>query len=402
MIGRAGGRPRSERSDRRGFAGRGDSGRGHRRDRHATGHAAVSGLDAALQAEMNGLARSELAARWRSLRHAQPGIRARDAAAEIGISEAELVASMVGDTAVQLDDSAASLLHALPEVGRCKALTRNESAVSEVRGRYGGVSLHGHAGLVLGDGIDLRVVLGHWRHWFAIDEPHPLRPDVRRRSIQVFDAAGAAVHKIYLEPDGDTATWDAVVATRAAPAPPVLRLAPRPPAFERRDRAIDRHALIAAWDAMTEPHEFVHVLARHGASRLQALRLAGPSRARRVRNDAIEHVLHVTADTGDPIMLFVGNRGCIQVFSGAVHRVVRTGAWLDVLDPGFNLHLRTDRVAASWVVAKPTRSGVVLSLELFDAAGEIIAMVLRKRDDWQHAEDPSWRGLLAQLPPAAP
>jgi putative hemin transport protein len=65
-------------------------------------------------------------------------------------------------------------------------------------------------------------------------------------------------------------------------------------------------------------------------------------------------------------MICVGHRGCIQVLSGAVERIVRHGPWLDVLDPGFNLHLREDRIASSWVAAKPTRSGVVRSLELFD------------------------------------
>lgn len=349
---------------------------------------------------------AEIAVRWRELRTARPGVRARDAAAELGVSEAELVGSLVGDTATRLTADPVGLLHALPEVGRCMALTRNESCVSEVRGRYGGVSLGAHAGQVIGEHIDLRVFLDHWRHLFALDEPDPQRAGERRRSIQVFDKAGTAVHKIYLEPDGDPRTWDAIVAARPAPPgppgpPSPLEIEPAPaPRTEKPDAAIDREGLVAGWDAMTDTHEFFHLLGKFGATRTQALRLAGPSRARAVGNDAIEHVLHDAAETGERRMIFVGNRGCIQVFSGAMNRIVRGGPWLNVLDPGFNLHLRADRIASTWVVAKPTRAGTVWSLELFDRDGETIALVFHKRDDRDLPDDPQFRALLERLPSA--
>ena len=44
-----------------------------------------------------------------------------------------------------------------------------------------------------------------------------------------------------------------------------------------------------------------------------------------------------------------------------------TGPWLNVLDPTFNLHLREDRIAAAWVVRKPSVNGDIHSLELYDA-----------------------------------
>lgn len=341
----------------------------------------------------------ELATRWESLRATTPNLRTRDAAAQLGVSEAELIATTLDATAVRLDTDAASLLHALPEVGRCMALTRNEHAVSEVRGQYGGIELGQHAGQVVGEHIDLRVFLGHWRHAFAIDEPHPHEAGARRRSIHVFDGAGTAVHKVYLEPEGDARAWDTIVAARTAALPLAIEAAP-PRRTERPDAEIDRTALLAGWDAMTDTHEFFHLLARHGVARTQALRLAGFSRARRVRDDALSSVLHEAAETGERIMIFVGNRGCIQVFSGGVRRIVRRGPWLNVLDPGFNLHVREDRIASSWVVAKPTRSGIVSSLELFDAGGETVALVFRKRDDRERAEDPAWRALLDRLPEA--
>jgi putative hemin transport protein len=334
-----------------------------------------------------------LANRWLSLRAAAPMLRARDAAARLGVSEAELVATGIGMTATRLDTDATSLLHALPEVGSCMALTRNEHAVSEVHGRYGGIEIGTHAGQVIGDHVDLRVFLAHWRHAFAIDEPHPHVGDLRRRSIHVFDASGTAVHKIYLDPEGDTRTWDAIVAARATSAPLVIEPMPLP-RVERPDAQIERETFLAGWDAMTDTHEFFHLINRHGLTRTQALRMAGPHRARRVTNNAMSRVLYEAAETGTRIMIFVGNRGCIQIFSGEVARIVRKGPWLNVLDPDFNLHLREDSIASSWIVSKPTATGIVSSLELYDAAGETIALVFRKRDDRERAEDPAWRAVL--------
>jgi putative hemin transport protein len=337
-----------------------------------------------------------LATRWQNLKTELPNLRIRDAADKLGVSEAELLATGLGDTVTRLDNDAASLLHALPEVGRCMALTRNAHAVSEVRGLYGGVELGGHAGQVVGTDIDLRVFPAHWKHMFAVNEPHPQREGERRRSLHVFDASGTAVHKVYLEPEGNAATWDGIVATRTKDLPLVVEPAPLPRP-ERADADIEVAALQAAWDAMQDTHEFFHLLVKYGVTRTQALRLAGTSRAHRVDNNSMSKILDGAAASQDKIMIFVGNRGCIQVFSGKVNKIVRMGPWLNVLDPGFNLHMREDKIATSWVVSKPTKSGVVTSLELFDEAGDNIALVFRKRDDREKAEDPSWSALLSTL-----
>ncbi len=59
--------------------------------------------------------------------------------------------------------------------------------------------------------------------------------------------------------------------------------------------------------------------------------------------------------------------------------------------------VREDHIATSWVVAKPTKAGTVRSLELFDQDGETIALVFRKRDDRELAEDENWVARLAAL-----
>src|SRR5690625_7968039 len=88
-------------------------------------------------------------------------------------------------------------------------------------------------------------------------------------------------------------------------------------------------------------------------------------------------MLKRVVDREVPIMVFVGNPGVVQIHSGPVRRVVEKGDWINILDPGFNLHMRQDHVASSWIVEKPTEDGTVTSIEVFDKEGELIVKIGR-------------------------
>jgi putative hemin transport protein len=100
-------------------------------------------------------------------------------------------------------------------------------------------------------------------------------------------------------------------------------------------------------------------------------------------------------------MVFVGSRGCIQIHTGAIKRVepmeIRGASWLNVLDPGFNLHMREDQIASVWLVEKPTADGVVTSVEAFDHAGELMAMFFGERKPGS-PELEAWRHIVRGLP----
>jgi putative hemin transport protein len=95
-------------------------------------------------------------------------------------------------------------------------------------------------------------------------------------------------------------------------------------------------------------------------------------------------------------MVFAGNRGCIEIHSGPIERVVAKHGWLNVLDPGFNLHVRETGIARAWVVHKPSEHGVVSSLEVFEPHGENIAMLFAHRKDGATTVD-RWKDLLRTL-----
>lgn len=364
-----------------------------------------AGAPDALAARAEVLRRSFRAAR------AAGAARHRDIAASLLASEAELIAAHVGVpapsapglAAVRLKPEWNAIVAALTSVGTVMALTRNESCVHEKTGRYEDVGGEGPVGLVLGPDIDLRVFYRAWAHGFAVDEADEAGTKPPQRSLQFFDAAGTAVHKVFAKPGTDLAAWQALVDRFRADDQSTGILAgpatPREP--DRPDAEIDVPAFREAWASMRDTHEFFGLLRRHGVGRVQALRLAEPRFVQPVEpgpGGAARELLERAAADHTPIMVFVGNPGMIQIHTGTVRRVQVLGPWVNVLDPGFNLHLREDHIASAWVVRKPTTDGLVTSLELFDAEGNTIAMLFGERKPGR-AELCCWRQVVAEVLP---
>ncbi|STS84685.1 hemin transport protein HmuS [Klebsiella pneumoniae] len=73
-------------------------------------------------------AHPDLWQRYQATKAASTAKYARDIAAEMGISEAELTAARLGHDAVRLSDDARALIAALERVGETKCICRNEYA----------------------------------------------------------------------------------------------------------------------------------------------------------------------------------------------------------------------------------------------------------------------------------
>jgi len=331
--------------------------------------------------------------------------RHRDIASRLAVSEGELIAAHAGNFAADESPLHATRLRAAwPEIvaaleplGEVMALTRNESCVHEKVGVYSNASKGPHnIGLVLGGAIDLRLFYAPWAHGFAVRER--LSDGALQQSLQFFDAAGQAIHKIFMRPGSHMEAYGELVG-RFADTDQETGLTPgaawQEP-DERPDSAVDVAAFRAAWASLRDTHEFFGLLKRFGVSRPQALRLAEPRFAKELPASSAHELISRAAQEGVAIMVFVGNPGLIQIHSGPVHKVAVMGPWINILDPGFNLHLREDHIASVWAVRKPTVDGLVCSLELFDAEGRQIAMLFGERKPGQ-AERCDWRGLLDSI-----
>jgi putative hemin transport protein len=321
---------------------------------------------------------------------------ARRLARKRGISEGELVASRVGKDVVRLGRPA-ELLQALPSLGTVLAVTRNEYVIHRKVGRYGNISIGPERGMVLNHDIDLRLVMRHWRHAFAVTYECS---STSYSSLQFFDCHGEAVHKIWMLDASEQSAFNDLVREFAEPVQERgLAVEPKPdaPGF-LQDGQIDRDAFHARWAALEDTHDFNRLLKTFKIERHQALRLIGPEFARQVARDATRRMVLSVAAAGTPILVFAGNAGCLQIHTGPIENVAPLSRrWLGIRDPLFHLSLRENRIGSSWVVRKPTRDGVLTSLEIFDSSGELMVQFFGARDPGM-LERQEWRKCLSELP----
>jgi putative hemin transport protein len=330
----------------------------------------------------------------RAFRAENPKMRERDIAARLNISEAALVAAEVGISAVRIDPSVDRFLERIASLGEIMALSRNESAVHEKIGVYENMKFGAQAAIVLGENIDLRIFPKHWVHGFAVTKTDG---DQKRLSLQFFDKAGDAVHKVHLRPASNVDAYHAMVAE--------LRVDDQSQEFvEDRsghdngamDGDVSRDELRDHWSRMTDTHEFFGMLKKLKIGRQDAIRTVGDDYAWKLDAGAVAEMMHACVREGLPIMCFVANEGTVQIHSGPIHNVQTMGPWINVMDPTFHLHLRLDHIAETWAVRKPTKDGHVTSLEAYNAKGEMIIQFFGKRKEG-FDERPDWRAIMESL-----
>src|ERR1044071_8850007 len=105
-----------------------------------------------------------LKSQWETLKAENPHLRIRNAAEQLGVSEAELVATQVGETVTRLRPEFAAILTEVEKLGKVMALTRNDECVHERKGVYLNPDFSSpFAQLFVGEDIDMRIFLSHWK-----------------------------------------------------------------------------------------------------------------------------------------------------------------------------------------------------------------------------------------------
>jgi putative hemin transport protein len=309
----------------------------------------------------------------RAFQAENPKMRSRDQADRLGLSEAQLVAAHVGRGVTAIAAHPDQVIGAAQRLGEVMALTRNESCVHEKVGRYDNYHTGQHAAMVLTEEIDLRMFPSHWQHAFMVETETDAGP---KRSLQVFDAAGDAVHKIFLRDTSSLTAWEALRLSLALPdQPKTLTVDPRKPPEAAKSNPEKIDVLREEWRRMTDTHQFLRLTSKLRMNRLGAYRVAGAPFVRALATEAVNTLLTQLAQTGTEVMIFVGNRGCIQIHSGPIVTLKPMGPWQNVMDQRFNLHLRLDHMAEVWAVDKPTQRGAAISVEAFDAQGSLIFQI---------------------------
>ncbi|KEC55432.1 hemin-degrading factor [Bartonella koehlerae] len=329
------------------------------------------------------------------LREEKKEMRDRDFAISIGISEAELIAAYctIGK-AKKLQIDIAVLLENAPQLGTVMALTRNEHAVHEITGCFEKIVQNQHIPLTLGE-IDLRIFSKQWKFGFEYEAIVLGKPT---KSLQFFDQNGVAIFKLYSKDTTNMVEWSKLVDELLHEDQlPVLGILPTPIPNKRDTLELNVEEFRNRWREMTDVHQLHGIISELKINRHDAVKYVGNEFAHGLKREAIEIMLNQVAQQEVPIMCFVGNKGCIQIFSGRIKNIKQIGPWLNVLDQKFHLHLLIPGIKNVWCVRKPTSDGYVTSLEVFDENDEMTIQFFGMRKEGQKERE-DWRSLLNSLP----
>ena len=332
----------------------------------------------------------------RIARAENPKMRERDLAAQLGISEAELVAAHCGEGVLRIEPRVNDLLTGLEAVGEVMALTRNESAVHEKIGVYDKVVTGNHNAMVLGENIDLRIFPKIWAHGFAVEKRDG---DDIRRSLQFFDDAGDAVHKVHLRPASNLYAYQNLVAALMSadqsPAIVLNGVGEEEPASSEAGSADD---LRERWSRMTDVHQFFGMLKALKLSRHQAVRMIGEDYAWKLDDGSARRHVQSCGSRREC-------RSCASSAIAAASRSIpgrsRTSSrW----GRGSTCSTRPSTCICGSITSansgrceSPTKDGHVTSLEAYGADNQMIIQFFGKRHEGE-GEREDWRFLAENLP----
>lgn len=322
-----------------------------------------------------------------------------DIAGDSGITEGEMVKARLNRDAVLLNiDNIKEFITSLEKLGEVKTITRNKYAISILTGVYKNQYLYGYksmdvsaqAGLILNPReLDLRIFFRHWVYVFYIQDAE------RGDSVQIFDKDGQAVHKIYPTPHTHLACFKEIKEKYPHSAADIVFCKPDA-ALPTPDESIRYHSQIdEEWRKMKDVHDFYLLMHKYKADRLTLLKSVKRDLAYQTDNEIIARSLNLTKKLLNEIVIFVANKGCVQIFTGIPDKIFYKDSWLNVFNKNFILHLKFNEIHSCWVVKKPCECGYVNSLEAYAEDGTLILQIYGQRNEGEKERD-LWKDVIAQ------
>ncbi|WP_158281387.1 hemin-degrading factor [Sediminitomix flava] len=335
----------------------------------------------------------ELLEAWTNFDTEGKRIFPRDIATKLGVSEAELLASKIGNGEVtRLSGDWADFVKRLPELKEVLSITRNEACVLEHKGDFGKTNVmpDGSTGLSIGP-IETRMFLQYWAVGFFVKQESKKGFS---ESIHIYDKEGDSVIKIYKKENTDIAAFDKLVADfTSEDQSDVQAYEAYKPMSTTPIHDIDKEEFTQSWRELKDTHQFFGMIRKYKADRYDACELVKGEFTYKIDPVNLKDLLEQAAETELPIMIFASSRGNIQIHQDVVKRVLVMGNWLNIMDPKFNMHLNEEHINTAWVVKKPTEDGHVTSIEVFDHDNKLIVQFFGLRKPGQ-AEDENWRTLV--------
>lgn len=299
--------------------------------------------------------------------------------------------SKPADQVVPLTGDMTALLTELKRIGDVSVLSGNEAVMHLSTGSYERFKGSDGRGLITSKGIDVRLSPGQWPYAVAVLPASGSVP-----GFIFFNSAGIPVHRILLTETSNVAEFDAITAQFKGEVPALaLKPVEQPETVAPTEET--KAALLEGWRKMQDTHEFSGLLNTHKVSRIDAARIAEGEFTAQLDPAAYDVLFEQLMKQEAAIMFFAMNDGCVQISTGAITEINRTRGMLQLAEDDSRTLVSLPRVAQVWRVSKPTERGLIHSLELYDANGQILALLFgsEKGDSTSIVK---WKDLLFALP----
>ncbi|MDO4641779.1 MAG: ChuX/HutX family heme-like substrate-binding protein [Neisseria sp.] len=322
----------------------------------------------------------------------------REGAEDLGVSEGALMAEAPDTVYLGGKANVRDVVLKLNTLGLVQCVVRNSVCVHEKKGIYENVSMAPTSGIALNiGGIDLRIFPARWHHILAVTTQDK---DKISRSVQFYDEFGVCIQKVFLREDGKETEWHALIDAFRTEGKPEFQTGELPPVIATPALSPEKEiSFQERWQELKDVHHFSGLLETFDIDRQTAYRHAPAGSTRQLSHEAWQQALEAACEHNIEIMIFVGNRGIVQIQTGLLHNIVRARGYLNVLDgkeEGFSMHLNDEGIVETWVVRRPIRDGFVTCLEGFDSRRKTVIQIFGKRQEGE-PELAAWREITDNL-----
>ncbi|BAW80561.1 hemin-degrading family protein [Candidatus Nitrosoglobus terrae] len=289
------------------------------------------------------------------------------------INETPLLAASCNKIVIRLC-GLQDLIKELPQLGRVKVVTDNGCVAQENIGQCQTIKLWNHEGLIQGDRLNLKLFLNHWHYGFAVQES---LDDGFYYGLQFFNRDGSSVHKIYLTADSNREAYERLVNCYRSVDQELRRsIAPVPRLPQRADKEIDVDLLRQSWLDFQDIRDLSALFKNFGITRIQGLGLVGSDLATPIALSDVWLLIEALRDIAQRVTFCVGNLGAVQTYVGVIKYLFSTRFSYTLLDVDFTLQIERMHVTSAWIVRKSIAKNTVISLELYNGAGENILQII--------------------------
>ncbi len=280
---------------------------------------------------------NKLKSEWKKFRSENKNIRIRDAASKMGVSEAEILSTEIGDSVSYLSISDFSLfLKDILCVDKLMILIRSKIVVHENIIESKNVKLTENQIVDINGLIVLDFDSSHFKYAFFQNKLHAKR---QLRSFQIFNKKGDAVVKIYLK-SKDIDIFDNIALKYESKYNYELQ------SGVNVNHLIQEHPnIVFYFDKNNSIPEIIEV-----------------------SNQSLRVLLDAASNIKLPIQIHGLGVGSVQYHRDIVKNIVDYGPWVNVIDKKFNLHVLESEISKSTLNMFTINNQKYFVMNFFDSA----------------------------------